>query len=379
MVGRRLSLEPPLALFLAIAALGILLPGRAAAGDTDSQSWPQASLWPPAVVFEVAQAAEPAPPPPQPPTPLEPERPKPEKPLEQLLLERGAILLPRGTLQIEPSFEYSHFSTDRVAIAGFTVFEAIVIGEIRVDDLDRDILTSALTARYGILDRLQFDVRVPYVYRRDDEILGVGTADQRERTIENNNIGDVEASVSWQALIGQGAIPDVIVRAQARFPTGEDPFEIDTETFPGGEVRLKEPPTGSGFYGAGPGFTLVWRSDPVVYYVGASYTFNLARDVGGGFGDIDPGDSIEWLAGINVALSEQVALNLTFVNEITGDSEQEGDDVPGSSFNDARLVIGSSIALTPDITLLVSAGAGLTDESPDFTFTIALPIIFKLF
>lgn len=44
-----------------------------------------------------------APPEPQPPTPQEPERPRPQKPQEQLLLEAGAILLRRGTLQVDPS------------------------------------------------------------------------------------------------------------------------------------------------------------------------------------------------------------------------------------------------------------------------------------
>ncbi len=383
---RKLPLEPPLVLFPVIFALALLFPGRAGAGDADYQFFPQPTLWPPGVHFELAQAPPPEQPAPQPPTPLEPERPKPEKPLEQLLLERGAILLPHGVLQIEPSFEYAHFSTDRVAIAGFTVFEAIVIGTIRVDEIDRDILTGALTGRYGILDRLQFDLRIPYIYRRDEEVLGVGTVDQRERTIENNGIGDVEVSVSWQALIGKGALPDVIVRAQARFPTGEDPFEIgfeDVPGAPGAERRIKEPATGSGFYGVGPGVTLVWRSDPVVYFVGTSYTFNLERDVGvesgTDFGTIDPGDTLEWLAGLNIALSERVALSISFVDQIAGDTEQNGRELPGSSFNDGRLVLGTSVALSPDVTLLVSAGAGLTDESPDFTFTMSLPITFKLF
>ena len=363
---RRLSFEPPLVLFVVIMSLALLFPTGAGA----EESWTSGSL------LELAQASS-EPPPPQPPTPLEPERPKPEKPIEQLLLERGAILLPQGILQVEPSVEYAHFSANQVAIAGFTVFEAIVIGTISVNQLDRDIVTGALTLRYGILDRLQADVRVPVLYRQDSEVVGVGTINQREVTTDNFNIGDLEASVSYQALNERGAIPAVITRVRARFPTGENPFEIPTQDLGGGVLVLTKPPTGSGFYGVGPGVTAVWTSDPVVFFVGASYMFNLTRTFTG-FGEINPGNSFEWLAGINIALSERVALNVSFVDQINWSTEQNGVEVAGSSFNDGRIVLGASVALAPDVTILVSAGIGLTDDSPDFTFTISLPISFKL-
>lgn len=412
---RQLPLEPLLLPILLLTALVLVFPSHVEAQDTPYPFLSSDKLFPPGGLLQLSpngkpkeppqapesqeppqvlqvqqppqapepqqapQAPEPQPPPPQPPTSLEPERPKPEKPIEQLLLERGAILLPQGILQIEPSIEYAHLSQDRVEIAGFTVFEAIVIGTIRVDDLQRDIVTGYLTTRYGILDRLQADLRVPYVWRQDQEVLGVGTIDEQERTIDNNDFGDVEASVSWQALIGREWIPDIIVRAVSRFPTGEDPFEVPTETLPGGEIRFTKPPTGSGFWGVGPGATFVWRSDPAVFFVGMTYLFNLPRDVNAAVGEIDPADTFQWLVGINFALSERVAVNLSFIDEIAGSSQQNGQDIAGSSFNDGRLVLGASIGLSPTVTLIVGAGAGLTDDSPDFTFTVAVPISFKLF
>ena len=50
-----------------------------------------------------------------------------------------------------------------------------------------------------------------------------------------------------------------------------------------------------------------------------------------------------------------------------------------ASTNDARLVLGASVGIGQRTSLLVSASAGLTDESPDFTFSISLPITFRLF
>lgn len=314
---------------------------------------------------------------PQPPTPQEPERPKPQKPQEQLLLERGAILLRRGTLQVEPSVDYSHFSSDRVAISGLTIFETIIIGLIRVDKLDRDLVTTALTTRYGLLDRVQLEVRLPYVYRQDREILGVGTGDQRERTVDGGDIGDVEASILGQAFIGTDLLPDVILKLRGRFPTGKSPFDVETEQTAAGP-RLNDVPTGNGFYTINPSVTLVWRTDPVVFFVGGGYHFNLEQKFSG-FGKIDPGDTVEIFAGLNLSVSERVAVNMTFVNQTTGSTRQDGGRRSGTSFTDARLILGSSIALRPNMSFLLSVGAGLTRESPDYSVTISLPISFSLF
>lgn len=304
----------------------------------------------------------------------EPERPKSEKPQEQLLVEVGGVLLPRGRLQIEPILDYARSSSDRVAISGFTIFDAIVIGVIRVDGLERDILTAGLNVRYGLANSLQIDAYVPYVYRHSKELLGVGTPTVTERSIDGNGIGDVEAGISWQVLSGRGGVPATVLRLRGRFPTGESAFDIPRETV-GSEQRLTRSPTGSGFYGVGPSATFLWRADPAVLFMGGGYTFNLERDQGQ-YGKIDPGDTIEYFAGVNLALSEQIALNVAFRNQITGKTEQNGVDAPGTDVNDARLSLGTSIGLSPSMSLVVTAAAGLTEESPDFNFTISLPINF---
>ncbi len=405
MTVRRQLLQPAFLLFLTIISLALIIPSAAGAemggpeGGNYRTSPHQPTLSLPTDILRVAQAPEtekekpeekpaaprppeplpPEPLPPTPPVPPEVERPKPEKPVEVLLLERGAILLPRGTFQIEPSIEYSHFSSDRVAVNGFTLFEAIVIGTIRVDRLDRDILTSSLTGRFGVLDRLQLEARVPYVYRVDDEVLGVGTTNERRRTIRDWDIGDVDGSILAQPLIGWGAVPDVVLKVRGKTRTGKDTFEIGTERTGPGELRLEEPPTGTGFYTVSPGLTLSWRTDPVVFFTGGNYHFNLKRSPGGNVGEIDPGDAIEMFAGLNIALSERVSVNISFVDQITKSTKVDGRRRAGTSFNDARLTLGTSIGLAPNFTLLVSASAGLTEQSPDFSFTISLPITFKLF
>ena len=312
------------------------------------------------------------------PTASEEARPESEKPTDQLLLERGAILLPAGTLQFEPSVEYTHISSNQVAVSGFTIFDAIVIGTIEVDDLTRDIVTATGTVRYGIFDRLQVEARVPYLYRRDSEIFGLGTNNQDSFEASGSGLGDVEISASVQPLIGDGgAIPDIIVRGHSRFPTGKSPFDIDTVDLGNNRSALEEPPTGSGFYGVGGGATFVWRVDPVVFFAGVDATLNLARTFDE-FGEIDPGDTYQAFGGVNVQLSELVSLNLSFVEQYTRKTEQEGIRIDGTETNDARLVLGTAVGVGSNASLTFNAAAGLTQESPDFVFTISLPISFSL-
>ena len=305
-------------------------------------------------------------------------RPKSEKAPEQLLLARSAILLRPGTFQVEPGVEYSRFSNSRVAISGVSIFEAIIIGLIRVDSLDRDIVSGQLKARLGILKRLQADVSIPYIYRRDREVLGVGTPTASERTISGRGIGDVEVGLTTQPVIGGDGIPDILVRANLLIPTGESPFDIPTEIVTGtNESRLIRTPTGSGFYSAGATATFVWTSDPVVFFTGAGYQFIFQRTFDR-FGKINPGNSLQFFAGLNLAVSEKVSLSLSFVNQQTFSTKANGVKSPGTSFSDSRLTLGASVAIAKKTNLLVSASIGLGEQSPDFVFSVRVPMTFQL-
>ena len=334
----------------------------------------------------------PAPPTPTPPTPTPPsagpetqaspedERPESEKPTDQLLVEAGGILLPPGVLQIEPAIEYTFADTDQVGINGFTVFEAIVIGQISVDNLERNIIRSSVTGRMGVYDRLQIDAFVPYIYRRDTLTDGAGTADANDVDTDGHGLGDVQFGVSYQPVIGDGSLPDIILRSRASFPTGKDAFDIDTEDIDssaGAQTVLEEAPTGSGFYALENTATFVWTADPVVFFAGGGYTINFEAEKNGQ--DIDPGDTIQFFGGINVALNESVSLNLSFTDQITDKTEVDGSRQDGTSFNDGRVVLGTSVGVSQDMSLLFSAAAGVTDEAPDFQFTVSVPVTVSLF
>lgn len=312
----------------------------------------------------------------------EPERPKSARPIDQLLLQQGAVLLPAGWLQVEPFLDYSRFSRDRVAISGVSLFEAIVIGTIRADKVSSEIATAGVNLRYGLMNRLQLELRVPYVYRRDRELLAVGTPNEAERNVNNYNLGDIEGSLVWQAYLGSDSAPAVLFRLRGRSRSGTDPFTIPVRQVPTGDGRvtseLTEVPTGFGFWSFAPGVTLMWRSDPLVLFGGANYAFNRTRTIAG-VGRLQPGDNWEVFMGMNFAVSEKLGLFMSVFDSDFATTRVNGVKRPNTAFNNGVLSIGTSIVLSPTRTMVVSIGKGLTKESPDFQFTISMPMAFNPF
>lgn len=302
------------------------------------------------------------------------DRPRSQRQADQLLLDAGGVLLPRWRWQIEPGLDWTHISSDRVNISGYTVFNSIVIGTIRVDDVSRDIGSFSLSGRVGLPRRTQLDLRIPYQYRVDRETLGVGTSDLRDQLTEGGHLGDIEATASWQPLVARGVIPATILRLRARFPTGESAFEIPRiSTGAGGQTKLIRPPSGSGHYVLEPGFTAVWRSDPLVLFLGGSRSFPIKRDFPV-FGSIEPGETTSFFAGLNLAVNERSSLNLSFSNQLTASTRQNGLKLIGTPTNDARLGIGGSFGLSESQSVSVTLQVGLTDQSPAYAISIGIPI-----
>jgi hypothetical protein len=117
--------------------------------------------------------------------------------------------------------------------------------------------------------------------------------------------------------------------------------------------------------------------DPAVLFFGGGYTVNFERNVGDAFGDIDPGDQIDFFMGMNVSLSERIAMNLSSIVTYSWHTKQNGRSTPGSAFNDARLVLGSSLGLTRSTAIIIAVSAGLTEQSPDYQLTIRVPFTWR--
>lgn len=302
--------------------------------------------------------------------------------------EQTGILTPRGHFVLEPSVEYQYTSNSQVALIGFTIIPAITVGLIDIRQVKQSTVVGALTGRYGITNWLEFDVKVPYVYRDQQSItrpLATSSTTNEVFSATGHDIGDVEVALRYQFNQGGASTPYFIGSLRAILPTGKNPFEVSyaqTSSASADTLQQQELPTGAGFYGIEPGITAIFPSDPAVFFGGVNYLYNFARAVdktiGGSYiGEVQPGDQISFNFGMGLALNARSSVSLGYQHTFIEKTEYNGAfPSDATTLQLGQLLIGYSYSFTPATSLNVSLGAGLTQDTPDVSLTVRVPIMF---
>lgn len=311
------------------------------------------------------------------------------------IFDQPGILTQPGNYVLEPSIQYGYSSSNRVALVGYTVIPALLIGLIDVREVKRSTLTAALTGRWGLTRRLEVEAKLPYVYRSDDSIsreIFTGTASERAFNASGDGIGDIELAARYQLNQPQGNNPFLIGSLRFKTRTGRDPFDVVTDcvtrcegntTGTGLPLQL---PTGSGFYSLQPGLTWLFPSDPAVFFGGISYTHNFGRNnvnrrvLGGqleSIGSIKPGNVWGINFGMGLALNERSSFSVGVDLNSVGRTKQNGVPVVSSVRTQlSSLLLGYSYRYSPKTTFNVTVGAGLTSDTPDLTLSVRVPMSF---
>jgi hypothetical protein len=296
---------------------------------------------------------------------------------------------------IDPGFSYTHFTNAKLNLSGFLALDSIFLGLISIDQIDADVLTADVTARYGVSNDLQFDVNVPYIYRRSKFKSGGagGNAVQLSQAdVTSRGLGDVSAGVSYRLMRETARRPDIVFNARLKAPTGESPFGIELVEVPDTQGNLQVPErlsTGTGVWGAAAGVSVLKTIDPMVVFGSLNYYRNFQRH----FGDIgeadgnQPGDArlgnaIQYGAGVAFALNDTSSLGLSFTDRLVRatrvrlDSGGGWQPIIGSDANIGILTLGGTFALSNRATLLVNVSHGITNDAPDMTLSVRLPYRF---
>ncbi|WP_232076552.1 transporter [Variovorax sp. PBL-H6] len=311
------------------------------------------------------------------------------------LFDQPGILTPRGKFIFEPSLQYAYSSNNRVALVGYTVIPALLIGLVDVREVKRNTLTAAATGRWGVSNRLELEAKVPYVYRSDSTIsreIFTGSANERVFDTRGNSIGDVELAARYQLNEGKGNWPYMIGSLRFKTRTGKDPFEVVTDCVTRcignttGTGLPLELPTGSGFYSLQAGLTWLLPSDPAVFFGSFSYTYNAGRDnlsrlvLNGereSIGNVKPGNVFGANFGMGLALNERSSFSVGVDLNSIGKTTQNGLPVVTSVRTQlASLQLGYAYRLSEKTSLNVTVGAGLTRDTPDLSLTVRLPMSF---
>jgi hypothetical protein len=268
---------------------------------------------------------------------FEPPRPDEEassnRALERALVREGAALLPFGTFEIEPGFNYSHSSGD---------------------NLRRDAFGAYLEGRFGLPQRFQLTVNAPLALedRRDEG--GVRTA---------AGFGDPVLALSYQALSEGPWLPNLIATVLYKPQVGRNTTFSSTAP-----IAL-----GTGFHALGASLTATKRRDPLVLF--GSYSFLHNFEARKSEAEADIGDQHTVRFGTVLAASPDTSLraafDLSFQDTLRFAGVRVGNSRPQGIFE-----IGGSIVLTDRTLLDLTLGMGVTSNAPDFGLNLSLPVRF---
>lgn len=302
-----------------------------------------------------------------------------------------------GKFSVETGITYARYDTRQLILNGFLALDSIFLGNINLDRIKADNWTLDLTARYNLNQRWQFDINAPIVYRESTyQSGGAGNNAQgvTEQTVTRDpTLGDVNFGVAYKFLDESENSPDAVLTLRVKAPTGKDPFGIKLIQDPNNDSLAypEDLPTGNGVWSISPGISLVKTFDPAVLFGSLSYTHTLEEsfsDVSSTSGVKVPGkvklgDSFQIGAGIAFALNEKMSMSFSVSDLIARKSKiksaETGDSwtsVPSSDANAAYFNVGMTLAATDNLTIVPNLSIGLTDDAPDFTFSLKFPYYF---
>lgn len=300
--------------------------------------------------------------------------------------DRGIVTRP-GRFTLEPSLSYAHSTSTSVAIEGYTVIPALVIGLINIAEVQRDTFVGAMSLKYGFTSRWEAAVRVPYLSITEDireRDVFSGTPVDNLQESSGNGLGDIEVSTRYQLNDGVEGWPYIIGEFRVKGPTGQSAYDVGRKELYTDDgkligVVLKERPTGSGFWSVEPGFSFIYPTDPAVLFGSLSYVWTLKEEQGfANGGTVDPGDMVRFGFGMGFSFNERTSFSLGYDHTVIGQTSFEHGNNQFDAIFD-RIQVGSlsfglAQRLSNSTTLSLSVSVGVTDNAPNSEITLKLPI-----
>jgi hypothetical protein len=256
--------------------------------------------------------------------------PEADRALERALQRRGSAVLAPSVAEVAPSLFWSHTDND-------------------ITNSNDDIYGAGLDARIGLPGGWMLGAGVPYVYRDIDD---VGS---------NSGVGDVSATV-WKSLFTQqGHRPSLVASLRYAAPTGDD-------------IGDDNVPLGTGFHRVTARLSTVKTIDPIAFFGDLAYTHYIDDDISGL--DVDRSDTYGFGLGANLAVTPDTSLGAGVDFAFEDDVEVNGRGVRGSSTTIGLVELTAGILLTRDVFLNFRGAFGITDDSPDASLGMSLPIRF---
>lgn len=305
-----------------------------------------------------------------------------EQPSDVLsLFQRDYVLLKRNQIEIENNLSYIYYSSNKIYLNSFAILDPLflTLGRFGIENTRRHIFNYILALRWGLIDNVQAEINIPYIYRHE-RFSKIGSTDSQipsENVLDDYGIGDISFALSFQPIRETGKLPAVIFAFAYKTKSGKSPYDINDFE--------KEAPTGSGYYAFRFGINLLKSIDPVALFGGLAYSYNQPEAVnkvydGNRLEKIYPGDTISLNLGLAYALSYNFSINFQFLQDYTFTTKTKINgvkrDSPNSTLNSAIFKFGTGWAISRNLSLSVGLGMGLTIDAPDYILEFRVPYRF---
>jgi hypothetical protein len=288
--------------------------------------------------------------------------------------DRQYSLLRAGRLATNYDFNYSYVGSQAIDVGFAAVTNNIDL--LRVETTRAHTITNTLSVDYGLLDNLTLSGTFPFVskFTQSTDFSGV-----------THGIGDLTLGARYQPFVQSPTGPTYTLTGSLSVPTGRSPYD---------EAIGQNISTGSGYASGTVGVNASQVFDPVALFGSLSITAGKSITNLHQFNKTDlstltglrPGKTIGFGAGFTYALSYNVSTSVSFQESVTTASTisyLDSANVAGSRGTTmqvaAILNFGLGIRLNPKTTVNLTAGIGLTSDSPDFSLGLNVPLTFSLF
>ena len=275
-----------------------------------------------------------------------------QRALERNLTQTGALLLPAGQIDFEPSFSFTH---REVSNPSYYLLGANLV--LASQQLKRDEMTGSLDVKVGLPWDSQLEFGLPYISVRQRLLTDLGDGGRFVGSANASGLGDLSVGVAKTLTREHGWRPDLIGRLTYIVGNGD---RINNGVAlpagnPAAQVQL----------------VALKRQDPLAFVGSLSYQKAFEKDL------IKQGDQVGFSLGTMLAASPQTSLQFSFSQTFAQKLQINGSKVPGSEQTVGMFNVGASSILSKNVMFNTVLSMGLSNDAPKYAIQFTLPIRFN--
>ncbi len=272
-------------------------------------------------------------------------------------------LLKRGKMAVTYDLSYAYTGQQQIDAK----FTDSTLTLFKIENTRAHTITNTFSVDYGLRDNITGNVTLPLVSKYSESSSFSGLS---------HGFGDLQVGARWQPFEMRRDAPSFTTSASVRLPTGRSPFRT---------IEGQNLATGSGTAGLTLGVNSSKIIDPIALFGSASIGFSLpARHLNQVRDNVTlvavhPGPTLTVGGGFAYALSYDVSTTMSIQEALSFPSKlvfEDGSTSRTSVQTSGMFNLGLGVRTSPQTTVNLTAGIGLTSDSPDFTLGMNLPLNF---